>query len=114
VAVVEDTEKLQDQLFKLVEREIDAGNFEKAIEIAAGCYFLSKGYGAELEGFATTQMFAAFSAYLKIGQENLEPKCSFCGRGGVKLGAGPNAYICAECIGILAKQFEDDAQERRE
>jgi hypothetical protein len=114
VAVVEDIEKLQDQLFRLVEREIDAGNFEKAIEIAAGCYFLSKGYGAKLEGIATTQMFAAFMASLKLENGSPEPRCSFCGRGGdgVRLGAGPKAYICDECVSIFAEQFNSEPKKK--
>ena len=106
--MAEEIEQLQNRLFAIVEKEIDAGHRDKAIEVAIACYFLSKGFGPALEDGAMTQIYAAFLSFLRRDAEEAQARCSFCGRSGerVRLGAGPDAYICEECVGTFAERFK--------
>jgi len=98
---------IQRDLFTMMEKEIKDKKYDKAIEIAISCYFLSKGRGLEEEEFATGQIYVAFSALFQKDAKGPEPACSFCGRTGknVRLGAGPEAFICDKCVEIFAEQF---------
>ena len=49
--------------------------------------------------------------------KNKTPRCSFCGKSKAqvnKLLAGPNVYICDECIGVCNSILEDEMQEDEE
>jgi hypothetical protein len=93
---------------KEIEAEIELGNFEKAIEIGMGLYFILKNKNSEAESIAMSNMYVAFSRYLKadkmiIGEEK---RCSFCGKyqSEIKLFAGSESYICLECVDLLHVQ----------
>jgi hypothetical protein len=86
---------------KEIETEIELGNFEKAIEIGMGLYFILRNKNSEAENIA-------FSSYLKVDKMILgeEKRCSFCGKyqSEIKLFAGSESYICVECVDLLHLQ----------
>jgi hypothetical protein len=104
--VTKSVEELQSDLFNLMEEEIRKDRLDKAVELAISCYFLSKGQGAVAEGAAMMQIQVALSALAGLGGKDPVPACSFCGRSGVgvKLAAGHDAYICDECVSMLANE----------
>ena len=103
-------EKLQSDLFKFMEGEIKKGSLDKAVELAISCYFLSRGQGAAAEEAAISQIYVAFSAFYEKRATQPQPACSFCGRSGegVKLAAGADAFICDQCVNMLASEVFKD------
>jgi ClpX C4-type zinc finger len=93
---------------KEIETEIELGNFEKAIEIGMGLYFILRNKNSEAENIAISNLYVAFSRYLKVDKMILgeEKRCSFCGKyqSEIKLFAGSESYICVECVDLLHLQ----------
>jgi hypothetical protein len=100
---------VQRDLFTMMETELKNGNHDKAIEIAISSYFLSKDLGLDAERLAISQIYVAFASLYQKNDQSSTPTCSFCGRSGkdVKMGAGPDAFICDQCVGVFAEQLRD-------
>ena len=53
----------------------------------------------------------------RMDEKGKQPRCSFCNKTQDqvrKLIAGPNAYICDECVDICAEIIEDEFEEEAE
>ncbi|MBV9220335.1 MAG: hypothetical protein JOY94_13035 [Methylobacteriaceae bacterium] len=50
----------------------------------------------------------------EIIADALQPECSFCGLKppDVRLGAGPNVFICNKCVSTFGKIFEKEEKTR--
>ena len=110
--MTKEVEELQNQLLQLVMKEIKAGNRHKAVELAISSYFLSKGLGSRPEEIGNLHLHMAFAAFLDNPIDVSKLECSFCGKNGksVRLGAGPHAYICEECVAIFTEHFKSESK----
>ena len=92
--------------------------FEKLFDIAVGGRLLFHALGAE-EASRSMLLAVESAATLLIGKDRpvappeTEPACSFCGRKHpeVRLGAGPEAFICDDCVSLFTEVFRKEKEQ---
>ena len=85
------------------------GNFKDALKAGYEGYAYCEREGDERGAMAALGLVHLAIAELIFGNRKETqgmaptPSCSFCGRSGseVKLGAGPDVFICADCVAIF-------------
>jgi hypothetical protein len=84
--------------------------FKVAVRVGIDAYLQGEAEGDEQASMAALGLIHLAMAELLFGEQEKAPQsapsCSFCGQGGpeVRLGAGPTAYICADCVGIFYEE----------
>jgi hypothetical protein len=88
--------------------------FYAALEqgIAAYLFFRAKGHTNYTNGALALAAKAIDAGLTEMYPAKEERACSFCGRSGddVRLGAGPKALICSECVEQFHEIFSDPSQ----
>jgi ClpX C4-type zinc finger len=85
---------------------MDQRKFEEAIKAGIDAYLHYHTEGNQKLSRAALDLIYLATSRLIFGDQptpSSELCCSFCGRSGVdvRLGAGPDAFICADCVGIF-------------
>src|ERR1700730_737698 len=79
-------------------------DFHQAIIVAIGGYLYYRDKrDDQISGGCLNLIHVAISQLLQLDNQTVTTNaCSFCGRSGieVRLGAGPDAYICSDCVEI--------------
>lgn len=88
---------------------MDERQFKVALKGAIDTFLQAESDGDELESRAALGRIHLATSELIFGQlsNSRSPQsCSFCGRSGseVRLGAGPDVFICADCVGIFYEE----------
>lgn len=96
------------------DRLFDERRYKDLIDVAiADKIELSKRYGSKSRQIVDVLgwLHLAIGQVMEDGAKG-SPECSFCGKKppAVKLGAGPNAFICNECVGLFAEVFGNRAK----
>jgi len=112
-------EELLQIVSDLMDECLKQKEFEKLFDIAVGSRLLFRALGAE-EANRSTLLAVESAAILLIGKDHpvtpseTEPACSFCGkkRPEVMLGAGPDAFICHECVDLFTEVFRLDREKK--
>lgn len=93
---------------------MDKDDFHAAIEIGIDAYhILRKNNDQQLARGALNLIHVAIDAISESDNLSaIKPACSFCGRdrSKVRLGAGSEAFICAECVATLNQILNRDEQ----
>jgi len=90
---------------------MDQGKFKDALKAGYQAWFQCETDGDEHGSMAALGLIHLAIAELIFGNRKegaaAAPSCSFCGRSGsqVRLGAGPDVFICADCVGIFHQAF---------
>jgi ClpX C4-type zinc finger protein len=92
------------------------GNFKEAVKAGYESYAQCESEGDEKGAMAALSLVHLAIAELIFGNRKETqgklptPSCSFCGRSGseVKLGAGPDAFICVDCVAIFHDALASD------
>jgi hypothetical protein len=92
---------------------MDQRKFEVALRAGIDAYLHYKAEGnQQLSMGSVSLIHVAISGLLaededKDGERASSPSCSFCGRSGseARLGAGPDVFICADCVAIFSRSF---------
>src|SRR4051812_47635863 len=94
----------------LWEAALDKKDYDAAIGIGIDAYLHYRGIGNErLSRGALNLVYVAIGELSGLcNKPGSSASCSFCGRNGseVQLGAGPNAYICTDCVEIFHKTLK--------
>lgn len=108
------TDKSSDDKFQGIrdawETAMGRQQFKVALKAGIDAYLLGEADGNELEAESALGRMHLAMAQLIFGKEpkltSAAPSCSFCGQSGpdVRLGAGPDAFICADCVGIFYEE----------
>lgn len=85
---------------------MERNDYHSAIKAGIDAYFHYRAAGGEvLAKDALALVYMAIGQMLHLEDPGIaSAACSFCGRPRseeVELGAGPNAYICAECVELF-------------
>jgi hypothetical protein len=88
---------------------MDQKQFKVALKAAINAFLQAEVDGDDLESRAALGRVHLATSELIFGQlSNSRPvqSCSFCGQSGsdVRLGAGPDVFICADCVGIFYEE----------
>jgi len=112
------TDKL-DPLSDAWQTAMDQGRYRDALKAGCQTYLLYEKEGDEQGSMAALSLVHLAIAELIFGNRKestiSSPCCSFCGRSGseVRLGAGPDVFICADCVTIfheaLAPKMDEPA-----
>ena len=83
--------------------------YKAALKAGIDAYLQGEAEGNEVEAASALGRMHLAIAELIFGKEPkvaAAPSCSFCGQSGpdVRLGAGPDAFICADCVGIFYEE----------
>jgi len=97
---------------------MDQGKFKDALKAGYEAWFQCETERDEHGSMAALGLIHLAIAELISGNRKegaaAAPSCSFCGRSGsqVRLGAGPDVFICADCVGIFHQAFAPDSNGR--
>jgi hypothetical protein len=92
---------------------MDQRQFKVALKAGIEEYLQCEARGDEQASMAALGLVHLAITELLFGEKEQEdrgrhspPSCSFCGQSGpdVRLGAGPDAFICADCVGIFYEE----------
>ncbi|MFZ5784343.1 MAG: ClpX C4-type zinc finger protein [Pseudomonadota bacterium] len=91
---------------------MDQRQFKVALKAAMEAYQQHEAKGDEQASMAALGLAHLAMTELLFGEQDKSddgpspPSCSFCGQGGadVRLGAGPNVFICADCVGVFYEE----------
>jgi hypothetical protein len=91
---------------------IDGGDLHGAILTGMSTYILLQAQNSEklAQGaLGSVHMAIKLSERAAVGEQGHELSCSFCGlrEPGVKLAAGPNAFICSMCVDALGQVLSE-------
>ena len=97
---------------------MDQGKFKEALKAGYQAWLQGETADDESGSMAALGLIHLAIAELIFGNRKegaaAEPSCSFCGRSGsqVRLGAGPDVFICADCVGIFHQALAPDGNGR--
>jgi hypothetical protein len=85
----------------------DEGNYRLCMQLCSDAFVAYKTALSESAKLVLSQFIDRCSERLSDGGStghNVEPSCSFCGKTppSVRLGAGPSAFICNECVELFS------------
>lgn len=92
------------------ESAMNQRQFKAALKASIDTYLWGEAEGNDLEAKVALGRMHLAVTHLIDGEhrENTSggPSCSFCGKGGsdVRLGAGPDVFICADCVGVFYEE----------
>ena len=91
------------------QRAISQNDFHEAIVVAIGGYlYYREKRDEQIASGCLNLIYVAIGHLLQVDMPAVSTEsCSFCGRSGVEvqLGAGPEAYICSDCVEIFHDTF---------
>jgi ClpX C4-type zinc finger protein len=97
------------------QKAVNRKDFHEAIIIAIGAYLHYRDKRNEqIASGCLNLIHVAIGQLLQLEEQNVPAgSCSFCRRSGteVRLGAGPNTYICSECIETFHSTFSSKTTE---
>lgn len=88
---------------------MDRRQYKQAVKAGIDAYLLGEAEGNDAEASAALGRIHFAISELIFGQHSNTRSalsCSFCGQSGsdVRLGAGPDVFICADCVGIFYEE----------
>jgi RNA polymerase-binding transcription factor DksA len=93
-----------------------SGRFHEALSLALLVHKIANDQGETELTHSADSIIIRAAREIEIGHRqtmipktnNSEPTCSFCGQKApkVRLGAGPNAFICNECVNTFHEIFD--------
>lgn len=91
------------------ETAMDRRQFKIALKAAIDTYLQAEVDGDDVESRAALGRLHLATSELIFGQNSNSrsaQSCSFCGQSGsdVRLGAGPDVFICADCVGVFYEE----------
>jgi ribosomal protein L37AE/L43A len=94
------------------QQAIDAGEWDTAVLTGISGYLYFHGLGLDRAKQGAVGLVIAAIEIRERKEEQRKPhtdqtRCSFCGKdeSQVRLGAGPHAFICNECVDLFAEHF---------
>lgn len=115
------TDESSDQFFRasgaVWKERAKKRDFQRILEFAMGNYMSLRAISASesQQNAALGAIYDAIAHLLlkadtTVAASGDQPRCSFCGKDesqGVRLGAGPHAFICNECVDLFAELFRE-------
>jgi hypothetical protein len=98
-----------DAAIEVWQAAMDGRQYRIALRAAIDAYLQGEVEGNEVEARAAMGRIHLSTSELIFGQHSdtrSRLSCSFCGQSGsdVRLGAGPDVFICADCVGIFYEE----------
>ena len=98
---------------------MDQGKFDVALKTGIDAYLHYQAEGNKQLSKGSLSLIHVAIDKLLSGDEDKDEEsasslsCSFCGRSGseVQLAAGPDVFICADCVAIFSESFASNKQE---
>jgi hypothetical protein len=104
----DELERMPDMLTTIWMKAFEEKRFHDALMNAFANYLISREMkNEEFEQTVLISMKGAIERLLPPDGSDKEDQCSFCGRRppAVRLAAGPDAFVCNECVTMLSQTF---------